>query len=113
MAIISSWIPPAERSLSVALIWGGIFFPNMYIFSIIIKNRAYITLFIFLGGQFGTVVSLSLSGYLADELGWEWDFYFFGMLGLVFCCFWMILIHSSPSRHPKISKVFFTKLFIS
>ena len=26
MAIISSWIPPAERSLSVALIWGGIIF---------------------------------------------------------------------------------------
>ena len=51
-------------------------------------------------------MSLSLSGYLAEELGWEWDFYFFGILGLVFCCFWMILIHSSPSRHPKISKVF-------
>ena len=67
--------------------------------------------FIFLGGQFGTVVSLSLSGYLAEELGWEWDFYFFGILGLVFCCFWMILIHSSPSRHPKISKVFFKTVY--
>ena len=110
MAIISSWIPPAERSLSVALIWGGNFY-SLYLVCTYYHKK--ITQFIFLGGQFGTVVSLSLSGYLAEELGWEWDFYFFGILGLVFCCFWMILIHSSPSRHPKISKVFFTKLFIS
>ena len=36
-------------------------------------------------------------------LGWEWDFYFFAICGIVFCTFWLLLIYSSPSIHPKIS----------
>ena len=36
-------------------------------------------------------------------LGWEWDFYFFAICGIVFCIFWLLFIYSSPSIHPKIS----------
>ena len=36
-------------------------------------------------------------------LGWEWDFYFFAISGIVFCIFWLLFIYSSPSIHPKIS----------
>ena len=75
--MISSWIPPKERSFGTSLIYSG--------------------------QQLGSVISFSLSGYLADQLGWEWDFYFFAILGLVFCAFWTLLVHSSPSQHPKIS----------
>ena len=75
--MISSWIPPKERSFGTSLIYSG--------------------------QQLGSVISFALSGYLADQLGWEWDFYFFAICGLVFCAFWTLLVHSSPSDHPKIT----------
>ena len=57
------------------------------------------------GTQFGTVVALLLSGVLADEFGWEWIFYFFGILGCVWCVVWIWICYDSPDKHPRISKV--------
>ncbi len=39
--------------------------------------------FTYAGSSFGTVISMPLSGYLCDALGWESVFYVFGALGLV------------------------------
>ena len=44
-AMMSSWIPPKERSFGTTLIYSG--------------------------QQLGSVISFSLSGYLADQLGQE------------------------------------------
>jgi MFS family permease len=59
----------------------------------------------FPGTQFGTVVALLLSGLLADEFGWEWVFYFFGILGCVWVLAWTFICHDSPAKHPRISEV--------
>ena len=53
-SLIPQWIPPDERSR-----WVG---------------------FIFAGAQAGTVVSMPLSGWLANEVNWESVFYVFGAL---------------------------------
>lgn len=75
--MMSSWIPPTERSFACSLIYGG--------------------------QQLGSVISFSLSGFLADQFGWEWDFYFFACTGVAFCLFWTLFVSSSPSDHPSIS----------
>ena len=53
----------------------------------------------------GTIIALSLSGVIADGLGWESIFYVFGALALLWFVLWIILIYDSPSKHPRISKV--------
>lgn len=59
----------------------------------------------FKGGQAGTVISLPISGVLADELGWDWIFYVFGGLGCIWFVFWCFLVYEEPSHHPRITEV--------
>ena len=61
-----------------------------------------------IGAQFGTVITLPLSGILCEhgfDGGWPTVFYVFGTLGVVWFAIWMPLTADSPSRHRKISKV--------
>jgi MFS family permease len=51
------------------------------------------------------VIALLLSGALAEGLGWEWVFYFFGILGTTWCLAWIFICHDSPEKHPGISMV--------
>ena len=60
---------------------------------------------IFLGSQAGTVLALSISGTLADEVGWESVFYFCGIQGIAWFLFWAFFCFNSPETHPRISKV--------
>ncbi|CAG9812418.1 unnamed protein product [Phaedon cochleariae] len=80
-AMLARWIPPLERS----------------------KFAAYV----YAGTNFGTILSLPLSGWLCSlELdgGWPLSFYLFGILGIVWFIFWMFLIYDSPSTHPRIDR---------
>lgn len=52
----------------------------------------------------GTVISLPLSGFLADFLGWEWVFYVQGGLSMIWCILWIFLVYDSPEDHPRISQ---------
>lgn len=79
-SLMARWIPPLERS----------------------KMSAYV----YAGAQFGTVVSLPICGLLcqSDFLGgWPSVFYVFGVLGLLWFIFWMVLISNTPESHPTIS----------
>lgn len=79
-AMLAKWIPPLERSKFAAIVYAGI--------------------------NFGTVVSLPLSGWLCtlDFMnGWPLSFYIFGALGLVWFIFWIYLVYDSPHCHPRIS----------
>ena len=61
----------------------------------------------FLGAQFGTVITLPLSGLLCEygfDGGWPTVYYVFGTLGLVWFAVWMPLVADSPQKHPKISR---------
>ncbi|XP_023012124.1 major Facilitator Superfamily Transporter 10 isoform X2 [Leptinotarsa decemlineata] len=80
-AMLAKWIPPLERS----------------------KFAAYV----YAGTNFGTIVSLPLSGWLCSlelDRGWPLSFYLFGMLGIIWFGFWMYFIYDSPSTHPRIDR---------
>ena len=58
------------------------------------------------GAQFGTVVTLPVSGWLCDSDflgGWPSVFYVFGSLGLLWSIAWFFLVFDHPDTHPRIS----------
>lgn len=57
----------------------------------------------FAGNYAGTVVSMPLSGILANTLGWESIFYIFGAIGIVWFVAWTIIVRKSPEDDPFIS----------
>lgn len=80
-AMLARWVPPLERSKFAALVYAG--------------------------ANFGTVISLPLSGYLCSLEymgGWPLAFYIFGVLGLVWFVFWLWLVYDSPQTHPRIER---------
>jgi sugar phosphate permease len=76
--MISTWIPPQERSRLASVIWSG--------------------------SNFGTFVTLPISALLSDQFGWSSSFYFFGTLGILWSFCFIFLCFDSPSRHPRISQ---------
>ncbi|XP_066137490.1 putative inorganic phosphate cotransporter isoform X2 [Euwallacea fornicatus] len=80
-AMLAKWIPPLERS----------------------KFGAYV----YAGTNFGTILSLPLSGWLCSLKlwgGWPLSFYLFGILGIIWFVFWMMFVYDSPSAHPRIDR---------
>ena len=76
-AIWARWAPPLERSRLAAAAFSG----------------SYV----------GTVLALPLSGLLAEHLGWEWIFYSFGLLGLVWCLSWYLVVKDNPEEDRNIT----------
>lgn len=69
-------------------------------------ERAKFTAFVYSGAQFGTVVTMPLSGWLCDIGflgGWPSVFYVFGVLGVLWGIAWFLLVSDRPSNHPRIS----------
>lgn len=80
-AMLARWIPPLERS----------------------KFAAYV----YAGANFGTILSLPLSGWLCSlklDNGWPLCFYLFGVSGIIWFLFWNILIYDTPLSHPRICR---------
>lgn len=76
-ALLAKWIPPNERSRMGA--------------------------FVYAGAQFGTVISMPLSGLLAaSDLKWPSIFYVFGAIGAVWSVAFLIICHEDPEKHPRI-----------
>lgn len=62
--------------------------------------------FVYAGAQFGTVISMPLSGLLAEygfSGGWPSIFYVFGIIGTVWCLAFFFTVYEDPESHPKIS----------
>jgi len=56
------------------------------------------------GAQFGTVVMLATSGFIADSvLGWPSIFYLGGAAGFLWMIFWYLFSASTPEEHRLIS----------
>ena len=55
------------------------------------------------GASLGTLIIFTLSGYLADNLGWETVFYVTGGLSLVWVGFWFLLVSDTPAEHKMIT----------
>ncbi|KAG8330876.1 hypothetical protein J6590_053331 [Homalodisca vitripennis] len=77
-AFLAKWAPPLERSR---------------IFS-----------FVFVGTQFGTVLTMPIAGYLAaSPWGWPSIFYCTGLCGVLWSVVWLFVGANSPDTHPSIS----------
>ncbi|KAL7002915.1 Sodium-dependent phosphate transport protein 1, chloroplastic [Sarracenia purpurea var. burkii] len=72
--LLSKWVPVAERSRSLALVYSG-----MYL---------------------GSVTGLAFSPLLIHEFGWPSVFYSFGSLGSVWIAVWLSKAYSSPLEDP-------------
>ncbi|KAH8372853.1 hypothetical protein KR009_006573 [Drosophila setifemur] len=80
-ALLAKWIPPNERSRMGAAVYAG--------------------------AQFGTIISMPLSGLLAEygfDGGWPSIFYVFGIVGTVWSIAFLIFVYEDPSVHPKIDE---------
>lgn len=78
-AMLAKWIPPNERSRMAAIVYAG--------------------------AQFGTVISMPLSGILSEFNmfgGWPCIFYFFGGISAIWCVFFFWTVYEDPDSHPSI-----------
>ncbi|CAO1419936.1 unnamed protein product [Diamesa tonsa] len=76
-ALLAKWIPPDERSRMGAIVYAG--------------------------AQFGTVVSMPISGLLAEH-SWPSIFYVFGLIGVVWSLAFLFSIYEDPKSHPKMDE---------
>ncbi|XP_017473752.1 PREDICTED: putative inorganic phosphate cotransporter [Rhagoletis zephyria] len=68
------------------------------------EERARLVSYCYSGSQFGTVVMLFVSGYIASSwLGWPSIFYLSGIVGILWSCVWFYYSSSTPNEHPSIS----------
>ncbi|XP_050665915.1 uncharacterized transporter slc-17.2-like [Leptidea sinapis] len=75
-ALVAHWAPPTEKGKFVSAL---------------------------LGGAIGTVVTWSLTGPLIENFGWDYAFYVPGIISIVWCGAWLLLVYDSPELHPRIS----------
>lgn len=76
-SLITRWIPNRERAKAVALNASGV--------------------------PIGTVFALVVTPIIVAQFGWQWAFYSFGLVGVVWFIFWNRRISDTPSMHPTIS----------
>ncbi|KAJ9543451.1 hypothetical protein OSB04_023158 [Centaurea solstitialis] len=74
--LLSKWVPVAERSRSLALVYSG-----MYL---------------------GSVTGLAFSPFLIHSYGWPSVFFSFGSLGTVWTALWLSKAYSSPLEDPEL-----------
>ncbi|XP_068217742.1 sialin-like isoform X2 [Palaemon carinicauda] len=70
------------------------------------KERSKTVTHVYIGIQAGTIVSMSLGGWLCNLKsfgGWPLVFYVFGGTGILWGIAWFLLIHDRPENHPRIS----------
>lgn len=53
--------------------------------------------------QIGTVFALLATPWIVLKFGWEWAFYSFGAIGVVWWVFWHFLMTASPKEHPSVA----------
>eukprot|EP00879_Flechtneria_rotunda_P026780 GHRR01028604.1.p1 GENE.GHRR01028604.1~~GHRR01028604.1.p1 ORF type:complete len:406 (+),score=128.53 GHRR01028604.1:292-1509(+) len=76
--LLSRWVPVAERSRSLALVYSGMFI--------------------------GSIAGLALSPAMIAAMGWPSVFYIFGSLGIVWYSCWSSRAASTPADDTSISK---------
>ncbi|XP_078492615.1 sialin-like isoform X2 [Ciona intestinalis] len=78
MQSIGIWSPPCEHTRHIAIS--------------------------FIGVTSGNMVAFTLAGLIVASFGWECVFYAAGGIGCLWSVAWVLLIHDSPVKHPRISK---------
>lgn len=57
----------------------------------------------FSGSYAGIVIGMPMSGILTGLIGWQAPFYFYGIMGTIWYCFWLWLTFEKPRNHPTIT----------
>lgn len=52
----------------------------------------------------GNIFANSLTALICDQLGWQWAFYIFSIIGLILSFIWLIYFRNSPSEMSWISQ---------
>lgn len=69
-----------------------------------VTERAKLGTFSYAGAQFGTVLMLSVSGFIASSaFGWPGIFYVSGGIGIVWSLVWSLIGYNTPAEHRRIS----------
>ncbi|CAK9810748.1 Vesicular glutamate transporter 1 [Anthophora quadrimaculata] len=66
-------------------------------------ERSRLATLAFCGSYAAMVIGMPISACLTAIFGWTSSFYFYGMCGLIWYCFWLWLAFEKPSEHPSIS----------
>uniref|UniRef100_A0A1L8DEA4 Sialin n=2 Tax=Nyssomyia neivai TaxID=330878 RepID=A0A1L8DEA4_9DIPT len=69
-----------------------------------VYERSRMATMAFAGNYAGTVIAMPVSGILAEALGWESVFYFFGSIGVVWAIAWLFIVKAGPEDDPFISE---------
>lgn len=56
------------------------------------------------GSYAGAVIAMPLAGILVQYVGWPSVFYIYGVFGIIWYTFWLLLAYDSPAIHPTISE---------
>jgi len=75
-SLISRWIPTGERSRVMGFTLSGI--------------------------SVGNILAFPLATLIMTVLGWTYVFYIFGILGFIWCAFWLALASNRPEEHKTI-----------
>jgi MFS family permease len=76
-ALLARWVPDSERARAMGAVNSGI--------------------------PLGTVFALLATPWIVQTFGWEWAFYSFGIIGILWFFVWQKLISSTPVDNPNIS----------
>ncbi|XP_023311166.1 sialin-like [Anoplophora glabripennis] len=68
-----------------------------------VQDRAKISTFAYAGGPLGSVISMPVTGFISNSIGWPVAFYLYGGLGAAWSVIWFFVGSDSPSKHPNIS----------
>nr|XP_039271993.1 sialin-like [Styela clava] len=66
------------------------------------QERSKIVSFMLAGAPIGQSCFMPVAGVLAGSLGWKSVFYVTGGCGVCWSILWLILIHETPEKHPRI-----------
>ncbi|XP_029040593.2 putative inorganic phosphate cotransporter [Osmia bicornis bicornis] len=111
--VIASILSPVAAQLHYSLfivmrviqgIGGGVTFPAMHV--MIAKwappnERSVLASIVYAGTALGTVISILLTGILAANFEWKWIFYIEGLLCLIWCTAWWIMIADTPEEQTR------------
>lgn len=77
-SLYSKWVPLQERSRAVGFTNSGI--------------------------PLGTVFALVVTPVIVEAWGWQWAFYLFGGVGVVWFVFWQLSVTSTPEAHKRLAR---------
>lgn len=94
------WAPINERGRISTYVYGG---ETVFVHYFILYLNSTNCLYLFAGSQFGTVLVMPLSGFLAATCGWPYIFYASGCANLICGIAWLKFGAETPAVHKTIS----------